>query len=483
MTYRPRPGARGSGLRSKTGCIPCRQRRKKCDESRPICLGCDRNHLICQWSAPLSSKSPTTDAIRDRGTPQPDCRETTTQTDKQLSSRAIFPVATGPIIVPAQLRKGTNRYLFEHFLHVTAKRMAGRTYPENPFLSCNLKIAFGSTIMQHAILAISASHLLYRRPDMAEICASHYAIVLRAMKHAVTRWKALHIRDQIALLATALALCWFETIDVNTSGALYHHLEASKFMFQTVKENLKDHDPSLFGFLAEQYAYLATVSNITLRSARFDPEMSQTLSLPSLALLNKGSNFYGCLFGCSHLVYETIPMICDLAKLRIEEGIAPSQASHQQYESILGELKVWRPTQRYFTEDFEYAGQLYREACLIFLESSFQGPDTTNSELYAAVESCLGRFLEVFAKMSYESPSWTTVMWPILTAGSHMRCPRQRDQLSDIILNSTFDMRAVDNTLHPLRLLWEKMAFYDAYYGSYGLEKVLKECGITMCVG
>ncbi|KAF5616782.1 C6 transcription factor [Fusarium tjaetaba] len=122
----------------------------------------------------------------------------------------MLPITTSLIVVPAQLRKGTNRYLFEHFLHVTAKRMAGRTYPENPFLSCNLKIASGSTIMQHAILAISASHLLYKRPDMAETCASHYAIVLRSMKHAVTRWKALDTRDQIALLATALALCWFE---------------------------------------------------------------------------------------------------------------------------------------------------------------------------------------------------------------------------------------------------------------------------------
>ncbi|KAF4952769.1 hypothetical protein FGADI_6522 [Fusarium gaditjirri] len=337
--------------------------------------------------------------------------------------------------------------------------------------------------MQHAILAISASHLLYKRPDMSEICASHYAIVLRAMKHAVTRWKALDTRDQIALLATALALCWFETIDVNTRGALYHHLEASKFMFQAVKRNLIDHDPSLFGFLAEQYAYLATVSNITLRSTRFDPEMNQTLSLPSLGLLNKGSNFYGCLFGCSHLVYEMIPMICDLAKLRIKEGIVPSQTSCQQYASILRELKAWRPTQSHFSKDFEYAGQLYREACLVFLESSFRGPDTSSLDLYAAVEPCLVRFLEVFSKMSYESPSWTTVMWPILTAGSHMRCLKQRDQLSDIILNSTFDMRAVDNTLHPLKLLWGKMAFDDGYYGSYGLEKVLKEYGITMCVG
>ncbi|KAF4342057.1 C6 transcription factor [Fusarium beomiforme] len=337
--------------------------------------------------------------------------------------------------------------------------------------------------MQHTLLAISASHLLYKRSDMTEICASHYAIVLRAMKHTVTRWKGLHSQDQIALLAATLALCWFETIDVNTRGALYHHLKASKSMFQMVKQYLKGHDPSLFGFLAEQYAYLSTVSNITFRSPSFDPEMNRTLSLPSLELLNQGSNFYGCLFGCSHPVYETIPMICDLAKLRAKEGVTPSQTSSQYYLSIIGKLKAWRPTQGPFSKDFEYAGQLYREACLIFLESSFHGPYTHSSDLHAAVEPILVRFLQVFAKMSYESPSWTTVMWPILTAGSHMRCQEQRNQLSEIILNSTFDMRAVDNTLYPLRLLWGKMKFDDDFYGSYGLEKVLEESGITMCVG
>lgn len=35
--------------RSVTGCLSCRRRRKKCDESRPSCKACSRNFLECVW--------------------------------------------------------------------------------------------------------------------------------------------------------------------------------------------------------------------------------------------------------------------------------------------------------------------------------------------------------------------------------------------------------------------------------------------------
>lgn len=35
--------------RSKSGCLTCRNRKKKCDELRPSCQGCKRNFLKCVW--------------------------------------------------------------------------------------------------------------------------------------------------------------------------------------------------------------------------------------------------------------------------------------------------------------------------------------------------------------------------------------------------------------------------------------------------
>lgn len=42
-------------LRVKTGCVRCRRRRKKCDESKPTCRGCARLGLSCIWLLPQTS--------------------------------------------------------------------------------------------------------------------------------------------------------------------------------------------------------------------------------------------------------------------------------------------------------------------------------------------------------------------------------------------------------------------------------------------
>jgi Fungal Zn(2)-Cys(6) binuclear cluster domain len=37
--------------RSKSGCWTCRARKVKCDERRPVCMGCNRLDLNCDYSA------------------------------------------------------------------------------------------------------------------------------------------------------------------------------------------------------------------------------------------------------------------------------------------------------------------------------------------------------------------------------------------------------------------------------------------------
>ena len=47
-------------LKTKTGCVACRKRRKKCDEIKPECQACRRLKLSCSYaigSAPQSSES------------------------------------------------------------------------------------------------------------------------------------------------------------------------------------------------------------------------------------------------------------------------------------------------------------------------------------------------------------------------------------------------------------------------------------------
>ncbi|RYP70062.1 hypothetical protein DL771_005679 [Monosporascus sp. 5C6A] len=51
MLSQPRENIKTGGpiLRVRTGCFTCRARKKKCDESKPVCSGCKRNKLACRW--------------------------------------------------------------------------------------------------------------------------------------------------------------------------------------------------------------------------------------------------------------------------------------------------------------------------------------------------------------------------------------------------------------------------------------------------
>uniref|UniRef100_A0A8H7K1E1 Zn(2)-C6 fungal-type domain-containing protein n=1 Tax=Bionectria ochroleuca TaxID=29856 RepID=A0A8H7K1E1_BIOOC len=47
--------ARQPILRVKTGCLTCRSRKKKCDETKPVCIGCERNGFLCEWPSRTTS--------------------------------------------------------------------------------------------------------------------------------------------------------------------------------------------------------------------------------------------------------------------------------------------------------------------------------------------------------------------------------------------------------------------------------------------
>ena len=214
-------------------------------------------------------------------------------------------------------------------------------------------------------------------------------------------------------------------------------------------------DQGMLGFFAEQYAYLALVSNVSFRPGQLGRQLEPDLPCQSLEKLNFGTQIYGCLFGCSHQLYQSIPAICSLARLRQHEGSQASTASTSQYHSLLEALLTWEPDPDSADPGFEDAGRMYQRACLIFLHTSFHGALARTRELLKLIDPLLEAFISSFSRLSYESAAWTTVSWPVLIAGSCMRQQHQRDVLMDVVKKSTFQMLAVENILKPLSLRWE----------------------------
>lgn len=154
------------GPRTRTGCIGCRLRRKKCGEEKPRCAGCNRNGLLCTW--PDADNSKHAELLRrtyltcsksqslslgkynsqdvqgsfppSRPPPFPKPpkfggREAANMDlDDDISS--IIPKSLNPHLpyVNGLLRQPLSRKLFNHYLHKTHKIMVICQGTKNPFI-------------------------------------------------------------------------------------------------------------------------------------------------------------------------------------------------------------------------------------------------------------------------------------------------------------------------------------------------------------
>lgn len=254
-------------------------------------------------------------------------------------------------------------------------------------------------------------------------------------------------------------------------------------MLSSLQSDTRAAEPSLLGFLEEQYAYLALVSNIGFLPERLNRYVDRSLPSSSLKRLNEGTDNYGCLLGCSHQLFESISHICDLAAERRMEGQQPSISSSARYLNLLYTLDDWTPEIGLPDDGLINAGYMYQQACLIFLHTSFHGPYPPTPSLTLTIEPLVRDLLKHFTQLSYEAASWTTVSWPCFIAGSCMQFQAQREQICQVILQSTIRMRAIQQIIYVLSRLWAKMDANKTLYGPYGLEEVLRMYNINPCIG
>ncbi|KAE8420360.1 hypothetical protein BDV36DRAFT_249722 [Aspergillus pseudocaelatus] len=194
-----RPYRRKDAKRTKSGCLSCRVRHTKCDETKPICGGCVRNHLLCTW--PNSGKTIITSA--SAGSDRPEQSQNATSLRRLSPNRALslWPRLNG--------RSGEQR-LLQHYIERSAQRLVIRDVIKNPFLAYMLPLAQQNDGFLHAVFAISASHLSYDDQQSHIVALSHYGVALRAVKYLITEYGSGYNRNSVVIVMLLLALCNFE---------------------------------------------------------------------------------------------------------------------------------------------------------------------------------------------------------------------------------------------------------------------------------
>ncbi|PWY89717.1 hypothetical protein BO70DRAFT_426171 [Aspergillus heteromorphus CBS 117.55] len=426
--------------RTKTGCLTCRRRKKKCDERRPFCTGCHRNNIICQWSSPSASQSQSQSHL----IPRPR-RHRRRQADKPL----LPGQAQGMVNVFSVLTPDIVSRLLRHFLDASPRWLSTRTGAQRTgYLRWLAPALQGSCLVRGCVLAIASADLLkYCRGDgqVYRAAVEFYGQAVAGIRGAVEGEMEGSGSDSGSDYTTlsVLLLCLHETQNFTNRERILPHLNAAAFLLQNriSSGNGDSMDPALRGFLFEMFCYFFPLAAFSL-----GPKLSISLSWADRIFASPSVMAYirnGHIMGTSQHLFIAIYRIALLGQ-KLVSG-QPDQVSAARRELILLDRELisrqtdFTPTE--YSMDLDQLSDaitsaLYSLACRIHIKRLLllapSQPDTENEnedaeeeeeeeeeeeDSLAAIQSLVTEFIHTLHHLPPDSPSHNIMSWPLVVAG------------------------------------------------------------------
>ncbi|CAG7991928.1 unnamed protein product [Penicillium salamii] len=197
--------------RERTGCLTCRQRKKRCDLGYPVCTQCVRLNYKCKWEEP-----------------RPLVQESTHST-KEVSNQTVnIPFRLSQVPDPILFwvddhSDNTSRSSRRHFLRYYAQtftHMLTTNIENNSFLSVFLPMAMQDSALLNALIAWSSSHLSLRDPAFQQVAMQNRLTAMRDLRLSLESSP----ENAESNLAITLVLCSMESIMADNDKAWYLHL-------------------------------------------------------------------------------------------------------------------------------------------------------------------------------------------------------------------------------------------------------------------
>lgn len=150
--------------RSKTGCITCRKRKKKCDEAKPRCLNCEKNAVVCEG---YHEKT-----IWKSGKEK--------QAEEDLQKRLSLPQITLQPIFEGVETPEDMVFLNHYISHLSGVLTVEGQY-KNAFKDMLLQMAVEHQGLMHSILSVASRHIDYDTPYGTKILVSNPKISLASL--------------------------------------------------------------------------------------------------------------------------------------------------------------------------------------------------------------------------------------------------------------------------------------------------------------
>ncbi|KAL2829072.1 fungal-specific transcription factor domain-containing protein [Aspergillus pseudoustus] len=470
--------------RTKTGCQPCKQRKKKCDEVHPTCSGCARNDIVCQWPSPMTASS---DLPQRR------------QRIKRRLSRAKAPQLTpgllGMVTVFAVPSVRILERLFSHFSEYGPLWLSiGPGGRRTSFLGHIVPIALHSPLVLNCIFAVAAADLtkynaVERDLDIVSLEMQSKAIteLSDAIGQEISRDSATqpHFGTSDELLLAVLLLCLHEAQNFSDNSRLLPHVNAAATLCWRCLQNPPT-NPELREFLLALFCYffsLAAFSHGANLSKEPAAEVFAFLlgesrcGTTNVLFLGPGERMLWTIFRVSTLATQEsvsrwedevrrLELMGLETELEAQKILAPApSATPHEHEAAGNDTTNTSQPPTYGDDDRArdkfVVFELYRLACILYIKRTL---DPHIPLEHPDLQNLLTSFLTHLAVLPEASFVNGILGWPLVVVGlCSLDVPQQRVILARLrIIHRTWRTDIFSQNIEFLRAHWKKSRVHDA---------------------
>ncbi|KAF8460993.1 fungal-specific transcription factor domain-containing protein [Kalaharituber pfeilii] len=455
----PQESKVSKGARSKTGCLTCRRRKKKCDETKPECNNCVKNSLFCEgypekvhWK---SGKQKAEDHLY------------------RSLSYDILGRSGSPAMISADLpclidgvETPEDRLLLDHFVYDVSRVLTLVNDETNPFQELILPMAVQHRGLMHSLLCLSGAHLARKNRDPKYKVAQHYHFGKAV--HSMTDERPIANDPAIAQM---LIFCLRSICLGETDGGYRPHMDAAKALLH----QCQPHTP-LGKFLFEFFMYHDVANSLTSLDRR-PIQWMEDWKLPGFILQPEAGALLGVLDGLFAYISK-ITLLRDTVRERKKRKIHPTVDYEMLSTAVAidSEIRIWVPPQHPNTHRY-VAAQLYRQSTWVYLYRTIQ-PSQPGHKIKRAVEEGL----QLLRMLPQDSATQSVLLMPLFILGCAAFEPSQRPEIQDRF-KSLYEYSGLGNILaanEAVEKVWQLMDVKDE--NSWDWETILQNMGYDFLV-
>ncbi|KAJ5384380.1 Protein of unknown function DUF3468 [Penicillium concentricum] len=450
--------------RSKTGCITCRRRKKKCDETKPACQNCQKNAVVCE-GYPLKE-------IWKSG------RQRLADVARSQSLTAV--PRSLPLLIDG-IETDVDRRFLDHFVYGFSRVLTLINDDSNPFKEILLPMATQHRGLMHSLMCLSGSHLsgLDPEPKLKERKYFHFHHAIQDLKdniNASSSAKSPDDNEQLLvedpIIASTIALSLNTICEGETNGEYRPHMDAARYLLLSQQPR----NEKFRQFIVEFFQY-HDVSNSLTSLDRRPNLLHNDLHMPNFVPGVSAGMFVGVFDGLFNYISQ-ITQLRDRIRERFNEGYEPAVDYQTLSEAVSVDMAIrtWETSHEPDTPNWCLA-QLYRQSTWVYLYRTIR-PSRPSDKIAQVVDDGL----DYLDQLPQDASAFSIVLMPLFLLGCSAFLPEQRERITQGFenLKSYSNLRNIEPAFKVVSRVWEIMD--TQMQDSWDWEKIIRDMNMDFLI-